>query len=45
MLIKAKRRSKYMLYAVDLFCGVGGLTYGLQMAGINVIAGGIKQLP
>lgn len=25
--------------AVDLFCGVGGLTHGLQKAGINVIAG------
>ena len=25
--------------AVDLFCGVGGLTHGLQQAGINVIAG------
>jgi len=25
--------------AVDLFCGVGGLTYGLQCAGINVVAG------
>ena len=25
--------------AVDLFCGVGGLTYGLQKAGINVVAG------
>ena len=25
--------------AVDLFCGVGGLTYGVQTAGINVIAG------
>lgn len=25
--------------AVDLFCGVGGLTYGLQKAGIPVIAG------
>lgn len=25
--------------AVDLFCGIGGLTYGLQKAGINVIAG------
>ena len=25
--------------AVDLFCGVGGLTYGLQKAGIHVVAG------
>ena len=25
--------------AVDFFCGVGGLTYGLQQSGINVIAG------
>lgn len=25
--------------AVDLFCGAGGLTYGLQQAGINVRAG------
>lgn len=25
--------------AVDLFCGVGGLTYGLQQAGIKVTAG------
>lgn len=25
--------------AVDLFCGVGGLTHGLQLAGIPVIAG------
>lgn len=25
--------------AVDLFCGVGGLTAGLQKAGINVVAG------
>lgn len=25
--------------AVDLFCGVGGLTKGLEMAGINVTAG------
>lgn len=25
--------------AVDLFCGIGGLTYGVQQAGINVVAG------
>lgn len=25
--------------AVDLFCGVGGLTHGLEKSGINVIAG------
>lgn len=25
--------------AIDLFCGIGGLTYGLTLAGINVIAG------
>lgn len=24
---------------VDLFCGVGGLTHGLQLAGLNVVAG------
>ncbi|WP_294605843.1 DNA cytosine methyltransferase [uncultured Lactobacillus sp.] len=25
--------------AVDLFCGIGGLTYGVQRSGINVVAG------
>ena len=24
---------------VDLFCGIGGLSYGLKKAGINVVAG------
>lgn len=28
-----------IIKAVDLFCGVGGLTYGLQKAGIPVVAG------
>ena len=27
------------IQAIDFFCGAGGLTHGLQMAGINVIAG------
>ena len=25
--------------AIDLFCGVGGLTKGLEQSGINVVAG------
>jgi DNA (cytosine-5)-methyltransferase 1 len=25
--------------AVDLFCGIGGLTHGLEKAGVNVVAG------
>ncbi|WEM42249.1 DNA cytosine methyltransferase [Photobacterium sp. DA100] len=28
-----------IINAVDLFCGAGGLTHGLQRAGINVVAG------
>lgn len=24
---------------VDLFCGIGGLTYGVRQSGINVVAG------
>ena len=25
--------------AIDLFCGIGGLTKGLEQSGINVVAG------
>ena len=25
--------------AIDLFCGIGGLTHGLQQSGIKVVAG------
>src|SRR5689334_11285842 len=25
--------------AIDLFCGAGGLSYGLQQAGVSVVAG------
>ncbi len=28
-----------MISCVDLFCGVGGLTHGLEKAGVNVVAG------
>ncbi|MFA5051353.1 MAG: DNA (cytosine-5-)-methyltransferase [Patescibacteria group bacterium] len=27
------------IQAIDLFCGIGGLTYGLQRSGISVLAG------
>ena len=27
------------IFAVDLFCGIGGLTYGLNKSGIKVVAG------
>lgn len=30
---------KKELVAIDLFCGIGGLTYGLQCSGIKVVAG------
>ncbi|MBB1061867.1 DNA cytosine methyltransferase [Marilutibacter spongiae] len=30
---------KHRIYAVDLFCGVGGLSLGLNNAGVSVVAG------
>jgi DNA (cytosine-5)-methyltransferase 1 len=32
-------KDKRKIEAVDLFCGIGGLTKGLQLAGIKVVAG------
>jgi DNA (cytosine-5)-methyltransferase 1 len=34
-----KRRQDTTVAAVDLFCGVGGLTHGLKKGGVNVVAG------
>jgi DNA (cytosine-5)-methyltransferase 1 len=33
------KRNKLPIVAVDIFCGVGGMTYGLNKSGINVVAG------
>ena len=33
------KKNKSNLVAVDLFCGCGGISKGLELAGINVIAG------
>lgn len=35
----SSRTSQVSISAVDLFCGVGGMTHGLQQAGIKVNAG------
>lgn len=32
-------KKKLKIKCIDLFCGVGGLTHGLQRAGVNVVAG------
>lgn len=34
-----QRNYKKELKAIDFFCGAGGMTYGLGLAGINVLAG------
>jgi len=34
-----RKKRKLSVIAVDLFCGIGGLTYGLNKSGIKVIAG------
>lgn len=36
---KSNMKKKRQIYAVDLFCGAGGLTHGLLKAGINVLLG------
>jgi DNA (cytosine-5)-methyltransferase 1 len=35
----SQRKKKLSIVAVDLFCGIGGLTYGLNKSGIKVVAG------
>lgn len=37
--LQKEKNTPLPISAVDIFCGVGGLTYGLQQAGINVVAG------
>lgn len=32
-------KRKQIIKVVDLFCGIGGLTHGLQLEGFNVVAG------
>jgi DNA (cytosine-5)-methyltransferase 1 len=36
---ETKRKSSAKIRAIDLFCGAGGLTRGLEAAGIEVVAG------
>jgi len=39
MKAESYKNNKLSVVAVDLFCGVGGLTYGLNKSGIKVVAG------
>ncbi len=39
MKTRSHKNNKLFVVAVDLFCGVGGLTYGLNKSGIKVVAG------
>jgi DNA (cytosine-5)-methyltransferase 1 len=34
-----RERNKLSIVAVDLFCGIGGLTYGFNKSGVKVVAG------
>ena len=36
---KSKKKKKKKLNVIDLFCGCGGMSKGLQDAGLNIIAG------
>ena len=38
-MVSPNKNEKKSLSAIDLFCGIGGLSYGLKKAGIPVIAG------
>ena len=38
-IIKKTRKLKTCFEVVDLFCGVGGLSYGLKTAGFHILAG------
>ena len=37
--VDAKNKTEPGLHAVDFFCGAGGMSYGLSLAGVRVLAG------
>ena len=37
--LKQVKKMRNKISAIDLFCGIGGLTHGLENSGINVVAG------